>query len=69
MFQVTNYFGGVCEIVDSYAEAKDLFDSLVLDGCHDVEIMEYEQLPSGGLHGQGIEYYHNGKHYTVCKKS
>ena len=62
-YKVSNYFGGVCEIFYTYNEAFELFSQLVLDGCRDVEIMEYTE-DNSGCYGHSIKMCWN---FKVCE--
>ena len=63
-YKVSNYFGGVCEFFDDRNEAFDLFNQLVLDGCRDVEVMEYIVEENGGCVGHSIKMCWN---FKVCE--
>lgn len=63
-YKVTNYFGGVCKLFDTYDEAAALFNERMAKNDDILELIEITH-DNGGYHGEAIKIYNFGKYYTI----
>jgi len=60
-YRVCNYFVGFSVIVNTFAEAKEIMESLVLDGSDYAEIDKLVTIEGEGTHGVSMATFWHGK--------